>query len=227
MPTLTPAVEDYLKAVYKLETAPPEDSAPVSTSALAETLDLSAASVTNMAKRLHARSLVHHQSYQGVRLTEAGRKVALEIIRHHRLLELYLKEVMDYSWEQLHEEAERLEHHISEAFEDRLDELLGHPTHDPHGHPIPARDGTVTKTRAAPLTDAEADHRVVVHYLADGDPALLDHLETRGLLPGAELVVSEKAPFDGPLTVRLAGQTEAQLLGHRVARHVFVAPTSS
>ena len=225
---LSPAVEDYLKAIYKLETAPPREEKPVTTSAIAEALDLSAASVTNMAQRLGARGLVHYQPYKGVRLTDAGRKVALEIIRHHRLLELYLKEVMDYSWAQLHEEAEHLEHHISEEFERKLEELLGHPTHDPHGHPIPARDGTIARAAAAqPLAQAAPGRRMVVRYLSDSDPDLLNHLEARGLLPGTEMTVVEKAPFDGPLTVRLSQQDSEQLVGHHVAQSVFVAPAVS
>ncbi len=213
---LSPAVEDYLKAIYKLQ--PPDGS--VSTSALALALEVSAASVTNMIQRLAETGLIEYESYKGVRLTKAGTQVALEIIRHHRLLELYLKEVMDYSWEQLHDEAERLEHHISEAFESKLDELLGHPTHDPHGHPIPTREGQVADLASDRLADVEAGQSAAICHLADDDPALLHHLEARGLLPGTTITVVEKAPFKGPLTVRIEGRE--QVLGRAAARSVFV-----
>lgn len=213
---LSPAVEDYLKAIYKLE----QSDAPVSTSALADALGIAPASVTNMAKRLADLRLVDYESYRGVRLTDAGTKVALEVLRHHRLLELYLKEVMGYSWAELHDEAERLEHHISEAFERKLDELLGHPTHDPHGHPIPTLDGRVRETAADVLADVEAGADAVIDHLADDDPALLEHLEERGLLPGTRVRVVEKAPFGGPLHVDVTG--EVQVVGEAVARSVFV-----
>ncbi len=144
---LSQAVGDYLKAIYKLQ----GDGA-VSTTDIAQALNVSSASVTNMIKRLAQMKMVEYESYRGVRLTEAGEKIALEIVRHHRLLETYLKEMLGYSWAEMHEEAERLEHHISEEFEDKIDALLGHPTHDPHGHPIPTRDLQITKTATTPLT---------------------------------------------------------------------------
>jgi DtxR family Mn-dependent transcriptional regulator len=218
---LSTAVEDYLKAIYKLQQHGGEA---VATGAIARALDISPASATNMAKRLAEMRLVHYESYQGVTLTEAGAKIALEVIRHHRLLELYLKEVMDYSWEQLHEEAERLEHHISEAFESKLDELLGYPTHDPHGHPIPTREGTVDEMASHVLADVEPGQRATISHLNDDDPALLHHLEERGLLPGADLTVVDREPFDGPMTVRIDGQE--QLVGQVVARSVFVQPVA-
>ena len=214
---LSQAVEDYLKTIYKLE-----DGGPVATTEIARALEVSSASVTNMVKRLAQMKLVEHESYRGVRLTEAGRKIALEIIRHHRLLETYLKEILGYSWDQMHAEAEHLEHHISEEFEERIDALLGYPTHDPHGHPIPTPDLQIAETATAPLTDAEAGQHVVVHHVSDADPALLRHLEEVGLLPQARLEVLAKAPFNGPLTLRLAAGE--QVVGHEIARNVFVAP---
>jgi DtxR family Mn-dependent transcriptional regulator len=213
---LSAAVEDYLKTIYKLQ----RHGEAASTGAIARELGISPASATNMAKRLAEMRLVHYESYQGVTLTDAGIRIALEVIRHHRLLELYLKEIMDYSWEQLHEEAERLEHHISEAFESKLDELLGYPTHDPHGHPIPTREGTVDEMASSVLADAEPGQYVTVSHLNDDDPALLHHLEERGLLPGAGLKVVSREPFDGPMTVRIDG--EEQLVGQVVARSVYV-----
>lgn len=214
---LSPAVEDYLKTIYKLQT----DGA-VSTSAIAQAMDVSSASVTNMVKRLAKMKLAEYESYKGVRLTEAGQKMALEIIRHHRLLELYLKEMLDYSWEQLHDEAEQLEHHISEEFERKIDELLDHPTHDPHGHPIPRRDGSIADASTQPLTHTDAGQDVIVHHLSDADPELLHYLEELGLMPQTSLTVVEKAPFEGPLTIRIGD--EEQVIGHAVARSVFVMP---
>ena len=216
---LSPSTEDYLKAIYKLE-----DEGPVPTKALASQLGIAPASVTEMTKRLAERGLLEREPYKGATLTEAGKKVALEVLRHHRLLELYLKEEIGHSWEELHEEAERLEHHISEAFEDRLDELLGYPTRDPHGHPIPTRSGEIEEVATDRLADLEVGQHAVICHLADDDPALLDHLEERGLLPEAALEVVEAEAFEGPLTVRVEGH-EPQLVGRVVARSIFVRPT--
>ncbi|MDZ4698063.1 MAG: metal-dependent transcriptional regulator [Rhodothermales bacterium] len=212
---LSQAVEDYLKTIYKLQ----RDGA-ASTSDIARTLDVSAASVTNMVKRLAQHGLAEHQSYRGVTLTPAGNKIALEIIRHHRLLELYLKEVMGYGWEQLHDEAEHLEHHISEEFESKIEAMLGFPTHDPHGDPIPTRDGHVEAVADAPLTQVSAGQAVVVRRVSDADPELLHYLEELGLMPRAEVVVVEKAPFNGPLDVRIGEETKT--VGFAVASNVFV-----
>ena len=212
---LSQAVEDYLKTIYKLQ-----DVGAVSTTDIARTLDVSSASVTNMIKRLAQMKMVEYESYKGVRLTEAGEKIALEIIRHHRLLETYLKEMLGYSWEMMHEEAERLEHHISEEFEDKIDEMLGYPTHDPHGHPIPTRDLEIAETTTTPLAQAEPGRTVVIHHVSDGDPALLLYLEEIGLLPHATVEVVAKAPFNGPLTLHVGEQR--QIVGHEVACNVFV-----
>jgi len=213
---LSQAVEDYLKVIYQLQ----EGGGAVSTSDIARSLNVSAASVTNMVKRLAQLGLVDYESYRGVKLTTTGEKVALEIIRHHRLLELYLREVMGYSWEKIHEEAEHLEHHISEEFENKLDELLGFPTHDPHGDPIPTRDLEIADITDDPLAEVEPGRSVVIQRVSDTDPELLDYLERIGLLPGTELKVLEKAPFHGPIKVRIRGGE--CLVGHRVATHIFV-----
>src|SRR6056297_3859017 len=154
---LSQSVEDYLKAIYKLET----DEKGASTTRIAESLDVSSASATNMVKRLSEMGLVDYESYKGASLTNSGRKIALEIIRHHRLLELYLLEVMGYSWDEVHEEAEKLEHHISERFEEKIAKLLDNPTHDPHGDPIPTKDGLIPEMDVEPLVNAEEGH----HYL--------------------------------------------------------------
>jgi DtxR family Mn-dependent transcriptional regulator len=214
---LSPAVEDYLKTIYKLQ-----GGSSASTTDIARTMDVSSASVTNMLKRLAEMKLVVYRSYRGVTLTPAGEKIALEIIRHHRLLELYLKEVMGYGWEQLHEEAEHLEHHISEEFESKLEEMLGFPTHDPHGDPIPTREGEIVHTADEPLSDVGVRRTVIVQRVADYDPELLHYLEDLGLMPKARVEVRLKAPFNGPITVRIDDQE--QVIGHEVARHVFVTP---
>ncbi len=133
---LSSSIQDYLKAIFTIE----EEKSLVTTNDIARIMHVSAASVTGMIKHLDRMNLVVHQSYKGVRLTKSGEKIALEIIRHHRLLETYLREIIGYSWEMMHHEAEHLEHHFSEEFEERIDALLGYPTHDPHGHPIPTRD---------------------------------------------------------------------------------------
>lgn len=212
---LSQAVEDYLKTIYKLQ-----GEAAAQTTEIARSMNVSSASVTNMVKRLAKLGLVEYQSYKGVSLTEAGRKIALEIIRHHRLLEVYLKEVMGYSWAQLHEEAEHLEHHISEEFEARLDEMLGYPTHDPHGDPIPTAEGELAEVPADPLSEVTPGHAVVVQRVADEDPELLHYLEEIGLMPRAEVEVVGKAPFDGPITLRVEGQEH--VVGFVVASSVFV-----
>jgi DtxR family Mn-dependent transcriptional regulator len=214
---LSQAVEDYLKTIYKLQA----DGA-ASTTDIARALSVSSASVTNMVKRLAQLGLVAYQSYKGVTLTGAGEKIALEIIRHHRLLELYLKEVMGYSWEKLHEEAEHLEHHISEEFERKIEEMLGYPTHDPHGDPIPTRDGEITQTEADPLAASAAGQRLVIYRVSDDDPDLLHYLEELGLMPGALVEIVGKAPFNGPITLRVG--TREQVIGHEVAGSVFVLP---
>jgi DtxR family Mn-dependent transcriptional regulator len=212
---LTQSSEDYLKAIYKLQTA-----GGVSTKDIASALGVAAASVTNMVKRLADMKLVEYRSYRGVRLTDLGEKAALETIRHHRLLETYLREVMGYPWDQMHDEAERLEHHISEAFEDKIDEMLGYPTHDPHGHPIPARDGSIRTETTTPLSEVATGRAVVIHHIEDTDPEILDYLEQIGLLPRTPVTIEEKAPFSGPITIRVADRRE--LLGHKVAGGIFV-----
>lgn len=215
---LSQAVEDYLKTIYKLQ----QGADSVSTSDIARSMSVSSASVTNMVKRLAQLGLVEYESYRGVTVTTTGEKVALEIIRHHRLLELYLKEVMGYPWDKVHEEAEHLEHHISEEFENKLDEMLGYPTHDPHGDPIPTREGEIAQSTSDPLAEVETGLSVVVQRVSDTDPEMLHYLEEIGLLPGASVVIVDKAPFHGPITIRL--KSKEQIVGHRIASNVFVEP---
>lgn len=212
----TPATEDYLKAIYKLQ----ENAEAASTNAIADRMGVSAASVTNMMKRLAETGLVEHRPYQAIRLTDAGRKIALEIIRHHRLLEVYMAEALGFTWDQVDAEAERLEHVISEEFEDKIDAMLGYPTTDPHGSPIPAKDGSIASADYERLSDMEPGRTVVVRRVTDTDPALLRYLAKLRLRPQSIVEVMSKEPFDGPMFLRVDG--EEQHVGHQVTRSVLV-----
>ena len=212
----TPATEDYLKAIYKLQ----ESAEAASKNSVAVRMGVSAASVTNMMKRLSDMGLVEHRPYQAIRLTEAGRKIALEIIRHHRLLEVYMAEALGFSWDQVDAEAERLEHVISEEFEDKIDAMLGYPTTDPHGSPIPGKDGSIARADHDRLSDIEPGRTVVVRRVTDTDPAKLRYLGKLGLRPDNVVDVLQKEPFEGPLCVRV-GEAEHHV-GHQVASGVLV-----
>lgn len=217
--TITSAMEDYLKAIYKIE----QSGATVTTQRLAEVLGLSAPSVTNMVKRLDDYHLVSHTPYQGVALTEAGQKVALEVVRHHRLLELYLATALGFPWDEVHDEAERLEHYVSDELEARMERALGYPQFDPHGDPIPTREGAVPATSDMTLAELPLDTVATVSRVSDSDAALLRYLGDLGLTPGASLTVKERMPFEGPIRLKI-GDHE-QLLGVSAARsiHVHVA----
>lgn len=215
--SLSQSVEDYLKAVYVLQS----EGETASTTNIAKALDVSSASVTNMLKRLAKMKLLEHESYKGAKLTPAGIKIALEVLRHHRLLELYLKEVMGYSWDEVHDEAENLEHHISEQFEDRIAELLNHPTHDPHGDPIPTKDGVMPKMAQLSILEAEEKTPYIIGRVKDQDPELLRYLEKIGVIPGVKIEVIEKTPFQGPVKIRIE-EEEEQVLGFAVASEVYL-----
>ncbi len=213
---ISESVQDYLKTIYKLQ----EDNGVVSTSALAEAMEVAAASVTGMVKKLAGLKLVRHNPYQGVTLTKAGEKMALEVIRHHRLLELYLAEALGYSWDKVHEEAERLEHVISEEFEEKIFEALGRPTRDPHGDPIPAKDGTLVAGNHERLSDMEPGASGVIRQVSNSDAEMLRYLGTRGLVPNAPVEVLEKAPFNGPVTVKT--RENSHVLGRDLAQLIRV-----
>lgn len=215
---ISPSVEDYLKAIYKLQVQ--SDAGPVSTGDVARSMDVSPASASNMIKRLGSLDFLTYEAYEGATLTDHGRKVALEVIRHHRLLELYLKEVMGFEWGEIHDEAERLEHHISERFEDRIEEMLGHPTRDPHGHPIPSRDGIVDALPTHTLADLEPGISAQIDQISDEDADLLQLLEQRGLMPGVPVEVVDARPLEGLLVVAVNG--DEQLVGQPVAEKVYV-----
>jgi DtxR family Mn-dependent transcriptional regulator len=214
---LSQSVEDYLKAIYILQS----EGKSATTTNIAKALDVSSASVTNMLKRLAKMNLLDHESYKGAKLTSAGNKIALEVLRHHRLLELYLKEIMGYSWDEVHDEAENLEHHISEQFEDRIAELLNHPTHDPHGDPIPTKDGIMPEMAQLSIAEAEVNTPYIIGRVKDQDPGLLRYLEKIGVIPGMKIEVLEKTPFSGPIKVKLEEDNE-QVLGQAVASEVFL-----
>ena len=197
-PDLSVAVQDYLKAIYALESAGER----VTTSALASRMHVSAPSATAMTKRLDELGLVERLAYRGVALTDAGRTNALEVLRHHRLLERYLVDRLGLSLDEVHAEAELLEHALSEELEARIDEELGYPTHDPHGDPIPDSELRLTHAEDRTLLELEPGARVSIARVPDDDPALLRYLGTLGLVPGSRLELVARAPFDGPVTVR-------------------------
>ncbi|MCQ3932049.1 MAG: metal-dependent transcriptional regulator [Chloroflexi bacterium] len=193
------AVEDFVKAVYMLQ----QEHELVPTTLLAQTLDITPPSVTDMAKKLSDTERLHEpllvvKPYRGVRLTPLGEQIALEVLRHHRLLELYLVEALGYSWDEVHEEADRLEHHISERFEARIAEVLGNPVIDPHGDPIPTLEGKLPgQEHLQPLADWPQDKPGVVVRFLDQAPEKLQYLEEKGLKPGAIIQITKREPFDG------------------------------
>ncbi|HEX3910002.1 MAG TPA: metal-dependent transcriptional regulator [Solirubrobacteraceae bacterium] len=194
----SPAVEDYCKAIFTLESRTHE---PVATNPLAERLGLTPGSVSAMLKRLGELGLIEHHPYRGVHLTDAGRKVALEVIRHHRLLELFLAESLQMPWDRVHAEAEVLEHVISEELEQLIAEALGHPTIDPHGDPIPSAELELHELETLPLERLQEGDRGVFVRVSDADPEMLRYLSERGIAPGERLHVRERQPFGGPLLV--------------------------
>jgi DtxR family transcriptional regulator, Mn-dependent transcriptional regulator len=218
---ITPAIEDYLKAIYQLEQEEPEAGS-VTGQRIAERLGVASPSVTNMIKRLSELGLVEHERYRGVELSDTGERIALEVVRHHRLLERYLVEALGYGWDEVHDEAERLEHHISEALEARMAAALGDPTVDPHGDPIPHLDGSVAGADTRKLVDLAPGDVAVVRRVSDQDPERLRYLEQLGLRPGANVRLLEALPFDGPLRLEIAG-TE-QVIGRPLGAVIQVAP---
>ncbi|MFQ5709419.1 MAG: metal-dependent transcriptional regulator [bacterium] len=214
---ITKSIQDYLKIIYKIGAR----EKTVSTNAIAERLGVSQASVTGMSKKLAQLKLIRHKPYQGVELTNAGRKIALEIIRHHRLLELYLAEALGFSWDQVHDEAEKLEHVISEEFEDRMAEVLGDPIQDPHGAPIPTKQGILVERKLDRLTSVKAGQTVCVQQVSDSDPEMLRYLGNIGIFPNVVVVVLEKAPFDGPMLVQVG--EDQHYLGRTLTNNIFIS----
>jgi DtxR family Mn-dependent transcriptional regulator len=214
---LSSAVEDYAKAIYALQE---RSGAAVTTNALAERLGVSAASASSMVKKLDALGLVTHEPYHGVTLTDNGTKVALEVLRHHRLLELYLTETLGVPWDRVHDEAEVLEHVLSAELEELIATQLGDPTHDPHGDPIPTRDGQMPDAHTVSMQSLETGACGTFVRISDSDPEMLRYLAERGIAPGTAFEVIEKQPFDGPLFARFADQVH--VLGGALARAMRV-----
>jgi DtxR family transcriptional regulator, Mn-dependent transcriptional regulator len=202
---LTAAIQDYVREIYKLQA----DGGRATTSALARSLGVSAPSATAMVKKLAALGLVEHRRYRGAKLTPKGERVALEVIRHHRLLEQYLVETLGLPLDAVHAEADLLEHALSEELEAQIDRSLGFPTRDPHGDPIPRPDLTIERPAGTPLSALEPGDKATVERVPDGDGDLLRYLAGLKLTPGRRLEVREAAPFEGPLTVRVAGTDHA------------------
>ena len=215
LPEITPPIEDYLKAIYA---AAREGEGRATTSAIAERMEVSAASATNMMQKLAEMKLVEYRPYHGVALTSAGEKIALEVIRHHRLIELYLAEALGYSWDEVHDEAERLEHVISEEFEDRIDAMLGHPTQDPHGDPIPSKSGRVPSDADRPLSEVPPGESVVVQRVYDRDGEVLRQLASLDLVPGTRVIVVDRSSDE--MTLQREGKR--MTLVDALARKVFV-----
>jgi DtxR family Mn-dependent transcriptional regulator len=218
---VTVAVEDYLKSIYLLQ----QGRRRVTTQALAERMEVSAPSATAMLKKLAQLKLARHEPYRGVTLTAAGERAALQVVRHHRLLELYLAETLGYPLDKVHDEAERLEHHISEEFEEKIAALLGHPDTDPHGDPIPAKDGSIREQSSVRLADADAGRKVVVTRVSDRDSRMLAYLGSLGIKPSVAIEVLAKAPFNGPVHVRVGAKEHH--IGQDVARQVLVRPSKA
>ena len=214
---LSESIENYAKAIYALEQ---RDDRPVSTNALAERLHVSPASASGMVKKLHDLQLVRHVPYRGVRLTSRGRRVALEVLRHHRLLELYLAQSLGVPWDRVHDEAEVLEHVLSEELEDLIAAKLGNPTRDPHGDPIPTRDGVIHEAPTIALDQLGPGATGVFVRVSDSDPEMLRYLAARGIKPGDTFEVVDKQPFDGPLFANFNG--EVHVIGGALARAMRV-----
>jgi DtxR family Mn-dependent transcriptional regulator len=213
---LTAAVQDYAKAIYTLETR--DGSA--STNELAALLEVRPASVSGMLRKLSELGLAEHERYRGVRLTERGRRVALEVIRHHRLLEAFLVESLGMTWDEVHDEAEVLEHALSEELEELIAAKLGNPTVDPHGDPIPSRELTLPETLEPALTELEPGEAATFVRISDSDPEMLRFLSERDIVPGTNLELIERQPFDGPLFVRVGD--DVHVLGSTLAGAMHV-----
>src|SRR3954469_17146151 len=209
---VTSAVEDYAKAIYALQS---RADAAVSNNALAERLGVTPASASSMVKKLAGLGLVRHEPYRGVRLTSDGLKVALEVLRHHRLLERYLAEELGVPWDRVHDEAEVLEHVLSEELEELIAAKLGNPTHDPHGDPIPTVDLVIEEAKTEALHDLPVGAAGVFVRISDSDPEMLRYLDDRGIKPGDAFTVVEKQPFEGPLFARFGD--DVHVLGGALA----------
>lgn len=210
-------VEDYLKSIYALSI----DGAHVTPSMLAEHFSVSPAAVTKMVKRLRTLKLVNYSRSTGISLTGEGLKIALEILRHHRLIELYLLKALGYRWDQVHEEAERLEHVISDVFIDKIDDYLGHPTHDPHGDPIPTKDGLLPALSTTTLESLELGDERKIERVSDSDAEMLKYMEKTGLVPGVKVKVVHQEPYGGSIHIDIKGKECS--IGRELASNIYVS----
>ena len=204
MPTVS--VENYLKAIYHLEGQGDER---VKTKQLADELDISHSSVTSMLKTLGRDGLVDYEPYKGARLTDEGVHSALKVIRNHRLIEIFLVKTLDFDWDEVHDEAERLEHSMSDKLADRIDEFLGRPKFDPHGDPIPTAEGEITDLDGVPLDEVDAGQRARIKRVLDQDPEVLRYLDSIGLTPNTEIAIEEVVPIDGQMSIRVGDETQS------------------
>jgi DtxR family Mn-dependent transcriptional regulator len=216
---LSPSVEDYLKGIYTLT----ERGGPASTSALAQTLGVQPASITGMIKRLASLGYVEHLPYKGVQLTENGSIEALRILRRHRILETYLQQQLDYTWSEVHQEAELLEHAVSEKLISRMANVLNDPTHDPHGAPIPTESGDIPEAHLLTLLDARPNDLVQIEAVQDEDPIKLQYLEESGLTPGTQATIVKRNSFDGLTSLTVVGSSQLTPVSHELARDIFVS----
>jgi DtxR family Mn-dependent transcriptional regulator len=216
--TLTGAVEDYLKAIYSLGSG----GASVATNDIAARLALAPASVSGMVRRLADQGLLTYEPYRGVRLTDLGRRAALRTLRRHRVIESYLSTALHYPWDRVHQEAERLEHAASDELIDRMAKAIGEPATDPHGAPIPSREGVMEERELLSLAALAAGHGVRVVRVSDADPEMLRYLGELSIMPGAEVLIVSKAPFGGPITLRIG--REILSVGPELASQVMVEP---
>ncbi len=210
----TQAVQDYLKAIYEIQ----QSVKRVATTALASHMEVTAASVTGMLKKLAELMLVTYQPYQGVELTASGEKIALEVIRHHRLVERYLAEALGVPWDQVDAEADKWEHVLSDDLENRIDAYLGHPTTDPHGAPIPTAEGHIPPSSNVRLSDLSPGQKATVAEVSDHDPEMLRYFASLGLFPEVVITVTDIAPFEGPLTIQI--KDDEVSLGREAAKFI-------
>ena len=218
---LTRSVEDYLKAIYQLS----PEGRPASTSEIANLLALSAPSVTGMVKRLSEHGLLEHVPYRGVLLTDEGRRAALRMVRRHRLIEAYLVEFLGYSWDTVHEEAERLEHAVSDTMVERMAGALGHPAVDPHGDPIPSADGSIQELACIPLSDVPVGETVEISRVHESQPERLRYIGSLGLKPGVQVTVIARQPIDDLVTVEVGA--EKQVIGRELSHALLCTRTGT
>ena len=219
-PELTGPVEDYLKAIYELE----RSGQAAETNAIARTLDIAPASVSGMVRRLAEQGLITHERYRGARLTAAGRRAALKTLRRHRVIEAYLTSALGYSWDRVHDEAERLEHAASDELIDRMAEAIGEPETDPHGAPIPTREGTLRERSLVPLESLEPGATARVERVSDRNAERLRYLAELGIVPGARVKVIAREPFGGPIALKVEDSTRT--VGPELASQILVSPAT-